>query len=71
MSILRFLTKYVLNKCVVQKNIEFIVPVSVSVSVCLCLCLCVCVCVEREREREAITLEESMEEKSCSLDIFN
>jgi hypothetical protein len=50
MSILRFLTKYVLNKCVVQKNIEFIVPVSVSV------CLCVCVCVERERERERLSL---------------
>jgi hypothetical protein len=44
---------------------------------CACVCVCVSVsvsvsvCVEREREREAITLEESMEEKSRSLDIFN
>jgi hypothetical protein len=46
---------------------------------CACVCVCVSVSVsvsvcverEREREREAITLEESMEEKSRSLDIFN
>jgi hypothetical protein len=42
---------------------------------CACVCVCVSVCVERERDRErergAITLDESMEEKSCSLDIFN